>query len=77
MIRSAVLTVSQWRFDAEGRPRVWVWSLKPHGLFRTTFETVRLDDLGWPRGLPDGGRHGFTPEVNRCHVACTALCSEK
>ncbi|WP_310941857.1 phosphoribosyltransferase [Streptomyces sp. gCLA4] len=25
-----------------------------------TPEVVRVD-LGWPRGLPDGGRHGFTP----------------
>ncbi|MCX2971264.1 MULTISPECIES: phosphoribosyltransferase [Streptomyces] len=24
-------------------------------------DVVRLD-LGWPAGLPDGGRHGFTPE---------------
>ncbi|WP_236245227.1 phosphoribosyltransferase [Streptomyces sp. CC210A] len=24
--------------------------------------TVRTVDLGWPAGLPDGGRHGFTPE---------------
>jgi hypothetical protein len=23
---------------------------------------VRRVDLGWPDGLPDGGRHGFTPE---------------
>ncbi|MCM2578051.1 phosphoribosyltransferase [Streptomyces meridianus] len=23
--------------------------------------TVRRIDLGWPRGLPDGGRHGWTP----------------
>ncbi|WP_228977636.1 phosphoribosyltransferase [Streptomyces sp. DH12] len=23
--------------------------------------TVRRVDLGWPTGLPDGGRHGFTP----------------
>nr|WP_308427886.1 phosphoribosyltransferase [Streptomyces roseolilacinus] len=23
---------------------------------------VRRVDLGWPAGLPDGGRHGFTPE---------------
>lgn len=23
---------------------------------------VRRADLGWPAGLPDGGRHGFTPE---------------
>ncbi|MFG2312870.1 phosphoribosyltransferase [Streptomyces sp. NPDC048566] len=22
-------------------------------------------DLGWPRGLPDGGRHGFTPQQRR------------
>lgn len=29
---------------------------------RERAELVRLDDLGWPRGLPDGGRHGFTPE---------------
>ncbi|WP_306320906.1 MULTISPECIES: phosphoribosyltransferase [unclassified Streptomyces] len=25
-------------------------------------ETVRVADLGWPEGIPDGGRHGFTPE---------------
>ncbi|MHB9753995.1 phosphoribosyltransferase [Streptomyces sp. BYX5S] len=25
-------------------------------------EIVRVTDLGWPEGLPDGGRHGFTPE---------------
>ncbi|WP_162931308.1 phosphoribosyltransferase [Streptomyces sporangiiformans] len=24
--------------------------------------TVARVELGWPRGLPDGGRHGFTPE---------------
>ncbi|MFF3910015.1 phosphoribosyltransferase [Streptomyces sp. NPDC001848] len=24
--------------------------------------TITRVDLGWPRGLPDGGRHGFTPE---------------
>ncbi|WP_338703577.1 phosphoribosyltransferase [Streptomyces sp. Q6] len=24
-------------------------------------EIVRLDALGWPDGVPDGGRHGFTP----------------
>ncbi|MGY0486785.1 phosphoribosyltransferase [Streptomyces sp. WG-D5] len=23
---------------------------------------VRVTGLGWPEGLPDGGRHGFTPE---------------
>lgn len=27
-------------------------------------EVVRVD-LGWPRGLPDGGRHGFTPAHRR------------
>ncbi|MDJ0343688.1 phosphoribosyltransferase [Streptomyces sp. H10-C2] len=26
-----------------------------------SYEAVRVD-LGWPEGLPDGGRHGFTPE---------------
>ncbi|MFI7340231.1 phosphoribosyltransferase [Streptomyces sp. NPDC050085] len=25
-------------------------------------EIVRVDDLGWPDGVPDGGRHGFLPE---------------
>ncbi|WP_327663539.1 MULTISPECIES: phosphoribosyltransferase [unclassified Streptomyces] len=29
---------------------------------RERAELVRLDDLGWPRDLPDGGRHGFAPE---------------
>ncbi|MEV1018970.1 phosphoribosyltransferase [Streptomyces sp. NPDC050264] len=24
-------------------------------------EVTRIGDLGWPGGLPDGGRHGFTP----------------
>ncbi|MET9494586.1 phosphoribosyltransferase [Streptomyces sp. NPDC006552] len=24
-------------------------------------EIVRVGDLGWPDGVPDGGRHGFTP----------------
>ncbi|MEV5610455.1 phosphoribosyltransferase [Streptomyces sp. NPDC052225] len=24
-------------------------------------EIVRVDGLGWPGGVPDGGRHGFTP----------------
>ncbi|MFJ9036019.1 phosphoribosyltransferase [Streptomyces sp. NPDC102406] len=24
-------------------------------------EIVRVGDLGWPREVPDGGRHGFTP----------------
>ncbi|WP_372349024.1 phosphoribosyltransferase [Streptomyces sp. KL116D] len=24
-------------------------------------EIVRVDGLGWPAGVPDGGRHGFTP----------------
>ncbi|POX49857.1 phosphoribosyltransferase [Streptomyces sp. Ru72] len=24
--------------------------------------TITRVDLGWPHGLPDGGRHGFTPE---------------
>ncbi|MGW5660858.1 phosphoribosyltransferase [Streptomyces sp. NPDC003758] len=24
--------------------------------------TITRIDLGWPHGLPDGGRHGFTPE---------------
>lgn len=28
---------------------------------RTTPDPVRVT-LGWPKGLPDGGRHGFTPE---------------
>lgn len=32
------------------------------------FEAVRVD-LGWPVGLPDGGRHGFTPDH---HAALTA-----
>ncbi|MFI1395268.1 phosphoribosyltransferase [Streptomyces sp. NPDC020681] len=27
----------------------------------TASDVVRVD-LGWPAGLPDGGRHGFTPE---------------
>ncbi|MBO2446427.1 phosphoribosyltransferase family protein [Actinomadura barringtoniae] len=28
---------------------------------RGAFEVERVD-IGWPEGLPDGGRHGFTPE---------------
>ncbi|MCN9243623.1 phosphoribosyltransferase [Streptomyces sp. RY43-2] len=29
---------------------------------RAAHGTVARVSLGWPRGLPDGGRHGFTPE---------------
>ncbi|WNF01542.1 phosphoribosyltransferase domain-containing protein [Streptomyces luomodiensis] len=32
---------------------------------RTGLPAVVRVDLGWPEGLPDGGRHGFTP----CHRA--------
>ncbi|MEU6842278.1 phosphoribosyltransferase [Streptomyces sp. NPDC046716] len=28
---------------------------------RTRGEIVRVDGLGWPEGIPDGGRHGFGP----------------
>ncbi|WP_344340435.1 phosphoribosyltransferase domain-containing protein, partial [Streptomyces rhizosphaericus] len=28
-------------------------------------ETTRVD-LGWPEGVPDGGRHGFTPTHRAC-----------
>ncbi|MYT70914.1 RNA binding Pelota-like protein [Streptomyces sp. PsTaAH-137] len=28
---------------------------------RTRGEIVRVDGLGWPEGVPDGGRHGFGP----------------
>jgi hypothetical protein len=33
-------------------------SAVPH---RQAYGTVTRVELGWPRGLPDGGRHGFTP----------------
>ncbi|MFC3576643.1 phosphoribosyltransferase [Streptomyces yaanensis] len=29
---------------------------------REPYGTITRVALGWPRGLPDGGRHGFTPE---------------
>ncbi|MEV5983856.1 phosphoribosyltransferase [Streptomyces sp. NPDC052051] len=29
---------------------------------RAAHGTIARVSLGWPRGLPDGGRHGFTPE---------------
>ncbi|WP_353942358.1 phosphoribosyltransferase [Streptomyces sp. HUAS MG91] len=29
---------------------------------RTRGEIVRVAGLGWPEGVPDGGRHGFRPE---------------
>ncbi|MDT3398022.1 phosphoribosyltransferase [Streptomyces sp. B1866] len=32
----------------------------PGGVLEAT-RPVRRVDLGWPEGLPDGGRHGFTP----------------
>ncbi|WP_260334311.1 phosphoribosyltransferase [Streptomyces beigongshangae] len=36
---------------------------------------VRVD-LGWPRGLPDGGRHGFTPEHRvRLEAALPAMAA--
>ncbi|KOG33345.1 phosphoribosyltransferase [Streptomyces resistomycificus] len=28
----------------------------------SSYGRVTRVDLGWPRGLPDGGRHGFTPQ---------------
>ncbi|MEV3991004.1 phosphoribosyltransferase [Streptomyces sp. NPDC049837] len=34
----------------------------PHGA-----ASVRRVDLGWPDGVPDGGRHGFTPD-HRAHL---------
>ncbi|MEU4065386.1 phosphoribosyltransferase [Streptomyces wedmorensis] len=34
----------------------------PAALPRTPRETPVRIDLGWPEGLPDGGRHGFTPD---------------
>ncbi|MEV0599558.1 phosphoribosyltransferase [Streptomyces sp. NPDC050315] len=38
-------------------------------------ETVRVD-LGWPAGLPDGGRHGFTPEHRaRLEAALPAMAA--
>ncbi|OIJ86193.1 phosphoribosyltransferase [Streptomyces colonosanans] len=46
---------------------------EPHG-------TVTRVRLGWPRGLPDGGRHGFTPEhrarLERALPAMTARIAE-
>ncbi|MET8470937.1 phosphoribosyltransferase [Streptomyces sp. NPDC006422] len=37
-------------------------------------EIVRVDDLGWPEGVPDGGRHGFTPaHRERLEAALPAL----
>ncbi|MGW3492155.1 phosphoribosyltransferase [Streptomyces sp. NPDC001020] len=46
---------------------------EPHG-------TVARVGLGWPRGLPDGGRHGFTPEhrtrLERALPAMTARIAE-
>lgn len=39
-------------------------------------EIVRVDDLGWPEGVPDGGRHGFTPEHReRLEAALPALAA--
>ncbi|MCM2428606.1 phosphoribosyltransferase [Streptomyces sp. RKAG337] len=35
-------------------------SVTPPPAPATAYEAVRVD-LGWPEGLPDGGRHGFTP----------------
>lgn len=35
-------------------------SVTPPPAPATAYEAVRVD-LGWPAGLPDGGRHGFTP----------------
>jgi hypothetical protein len=38
---------------------------EPGGAAAAAFESasvVRRVDLGWPAGVPDGGRHGFTPE---------------
>ncbi|MFE5482403.1 phosphoribosyltransferase [Streptomyces sp. NPDC056527] len=40
---------------------------------RDTASPVRVD-LDWPQGVPDGGRHGFTPEHrSRLEVALPAL----
>lgn len=37
-------------------------------------EIVRVGDLGWPAGVPDGGRHGFTPAHRaRLEAALPAL----
>ncbi|MGP3771962.1 phosphoribosyltransferase [Streptomyces sp. SDT5-1] len=39
-------------------------------------EIVRVDDLGWPEGVPDGGRHGFTPaHRERLEAALPALAA--
>ncbi|MDF9812933.1 phosphoribosyltransferase [Streptomyces sp. SPB162] len=35
-------------------------SVTPPPAPATAYDVVRVD-LGWPEGLPDGGRHGFTP----------------
>ncbi|MDR3083796.1 MAG: phosphoribosyltransferase [Streptomyces sp.] len=42
--------------------------------------TIARVELGWPHGLPDGGRHGFTPEhrtrLERALEAMTARIAE-
>ncbi|MFG2885805.1 phosphoribosyltransferase [Streptomyces sp. NPDC048297] len=32
-----------------------------HGSYEASYGRISHVDLYWPRGLPDGGRHGFTP----------------
>ncbi|MGW1000831.1 phosphoribosyltransferase [Streptomyces sp. NPDC002520] len=32
-----------------------------HGSYEASYGRITHVDLYWPRGLPDGGRHGFTP----------------
>ncbi|MFI6102753.1 phosphoribosyltransferase [Streptomyces sp. NPDC051310] len=42
-----------------------VTAAEPGGAAAAAFDhapVVRRVDLGWPAGVPDGGRHGFTPE---------------
>ncbi|MFI6418198.1 phosphoribosyltransferase [Streptomyces sp. NPDC050842] len=47
----------------------------PPAVARTTPDPVRVT-LGWPKGLPDGGRHGFTPEQrDRLETALPGLAA--
>ncbi|MFJ3976024.1 phosphoribosyltransferase [Streptomyces sp. NPDC090021] len=45
------------QYEAAGRPP----AARPPAASPPQAPAVVRVDLGWPRGLPDGGRHGFTP----------------
>ncbi|GAA2458854.1 phosphoribosyltransferase [Actinomadura vinacea] len=48
----------------------------PDTLETGPFKVARVD-LGWPEGLPDGGRHGFLPEHRECLDNALASMAER